>query len=249
MRHFLVASLCLLFTAAGLRAETARITGLTAPADGTYKRSEVLMFTANFSVPVFVTGAPRLPLLVGNETRFATWTPPLEDNGGAMSLSFVYTPEPGDVATNGVAVGAALDLNGGVVRTTGGDAVATEVPAVDTHGVRLVSLAPPTPQILGVAADAQGRALPGANGTLVLRGTADGDSMVTLSREDIGIVAQTKAEPNGAWSIEYPRAELGGGTYRFTAIAQNRDGLVSASSAPLELTIVVDDTPRGRRAL
>lgn len=211
---------------------------VSAPPDGDYDRTMALHFTASFSSPVVVRGSPRLVLRVGGSIRHATWTPPLGLPAAMTSLTFVYHPDPLDETADGIVVAPELDLNGGEIQGVDTSAVQLSFAAPDTRGVRVRLRPPPTPRILGLTSGRE--TMPGAmaaGNDFVLRGTADAGSRVTVSLVDGEVVGATTAVANGAWSVAYPPALLGAGTYRLTAMAQNSAGLISAPSARLELNV------------
>lgn len=78
-----------------------------------------------------MTGVPQIPLMIGSETRQATYIP---DHWAFMnpesSLYFCYSVRPEDRDTDGISIPAdSLSLNGGAI-TLAGDA---ETDAVLTH--------------------------------------------------------------------------------------------------------------------
>lgn len=212
-------------------AQPASITFLTAPRSGTYDRSLALCFTASFSAPVVVEGAPRLALQVGKVTRYATLTPSLTAKvGGERALVFEYVPLAGDADDDGITVASSIDLNGGTIRSLDSTAASLVFSPPDTRGVIVTVLRPPTPRLLAAVRG-------GANGArLVLEGTADGSSMVLITRSDIGLIGVTMAAANGSWIFEYAGARVG--TMQFSVAAENSDGILSADSAPFSVTIV-----------
>lgn len=107
-----------------------------------------------------------------------------------------------------------------------------EAYAVDT-------IVPPAPVITAISEDT------GVNGdrvtvdaTLVLSGTAEADSTVTLTRAGSGIIGSTNANGSGAWSFDYTGTELPEGTNIFTATATDATGNTSAVSAAF--AVIVD---------
>jgi hypothetical protein len=93
----------------------ATVTGLAA---GTYGVGQNLDFTATFSEPVVVTGAPRLAITVGANARVAAYL----SGSGTAALVFRYTVVPGDYAASGDVVIGALTLNGGTIKDPSGNA-------------------------------------------------------------------------------------------------------------------------------
>lgn len=207
------------------------VSQITAPPSGVYNRTLALQFAVRFSAPVLVEGAPRLALQVGTATRYATLTASLSPSpAGSNLLFFEYLPAAVDADDDGIAVAGAIDLNGGAIKAADATQATVTFTPPDTRGVKINVLRPPTPRI---AAAIRG----GAKGdTLVLEGSADGGSMIMINRADIGLVGVTMAAPNGAWTFEYAAARVG--TFQFSVTAENSDGVLSADSSSLSVTIV-----------
>ncbi|MFL7903374.1 Ig-like domain-containing protein [Azospirillum argentinense] len=100
----------------------ATFTAVTGPAAGRYlaARGDTLDFTVAFSDAVSVsgTGAPRLALTVGTQTRYATF---LRVESG--KLVFRYTVAADDLDSDGIVVAGTIDLNGAQIRDSAGNAV------------------------------------------------------------------------------------------------------------------------------
>jgi type II secretory pathway pseudopilin PulG len=69
------------------------------PANGNYVLGQTLTFTATLPLNITVTGTPRLDLLIGANTRYATYT----GGSGTTVLTFSYTVQASDAAPSGVA--------------------------------------------------------------------------------------------------------------------------------------------------
>jgi DNA-binding beta-propeller fold protein YncE len=69
------------------------------PANGNYVLGQTLIFTATFPVNITVTGTPQLDLLIGANTRYATYT----GGSGTTVLTFSYIVQASDAAPSGVA--------------------------------------------------------------------------------------------------------------------------------------------------
>jgi hypothetical protein len=220
--------------AAPALAESTFIKQLVPPADGIYDRSLVLRFTATFSSPVNVTGSPRLPLVVGGATRYATWSAPL-DGGPLATLAFEYVPQPYDSDRDGIATESRLDLNGGAIAGIDGTPADVSFVAPNTRGIRVELLLPPAPRIL--RAEFREAVGAGEPDILVLSGSADGNSVVTLQRGGTGVIGQAIAVDNGAWSIAYALTDPAMALH-FTATAMDRNGLESPPSDPMNVVVV-----------
>ena len=85
----------------------------SSPASGsTYGLSERIEVAVTFTRPVTVSGAPQLALVIGTETRQASYA----SGTGTDSLTFRYAVVAADSDANGLSVGAsALGLNGGTI--------------------------------------------------------------------------------------------------------------------------------------
>ena len=95
--------------------------GYSSPARGdTYELGETVEVEVEFDRAVTATGAPRVALTVGTETRHATirgW--------GTQSLHFDYTVQAGDRDEDGISIPAnALALNGGSITAADGTTAA-----------------------------------------------------------------------------------------------------------------------------
>ena len=120
----------------------ATVASVGVPANGAYTPGQTLTFTVNFSQTVTVDtsgGTPSIALTVGAATRHATY----QSGSGTSSLSFRYTVQPGDMDSDGIAVGA-LGLNGGTIRNGATNVNPTLNSVGATTGV-LVSAPPPAP--------------------------------------------------------------------------------------------------------
>jgi len=115
------------------------ITSVNVPANGTYNSGDVLTFTANFDENVTVTGTPSLPLIIGSTNVQATYT----GGSGTSALAFSYTVQNNESDLDGIALGAALQLNGGTIKDAAtNNAVLTINGAGNTSAVLVDALAP-----------------------------------------------------------------------------------------------------------
>ena len=99
--------------------------------DATYELGETITVVVQFDKPVEVTGSPRMRLIVGSRTRYATHDrnpsslSSLLPSGSSTLLEyyafFTYTVQAGDRDTDGIIIPPnAIDLNGGII-THGSD--------------------------------------------------------------------------------------------------------------------------------
>ena len=88
------------------------------PPGGTFAGGDKITVIFAINEGVTVTGAPRLALRIGPQTRFAT----LRERWGTTSLLFNYVVDESDRDDNGLSIDAdAVDLNGGTIRDNAGN--------------------------------------------------------------------------------------------------------------------------------
>ena len=109
------------------------------PSAGWYGIGASLHFSATFSGPVAVAGAPSLTLTLGSGVANATYI----SGSGTSLLVFSYTVQAGDSAPAGISIGASLSPNAGaLIGTSGAPVVPTLVGVGTTTGVLVDGTAP-----------------------------------------------------------------------------------------------------------
>src|SRR5206468_9228620 len=91
------------------------ITSVSKPADGRYKTGQNLDFTVTFNENATVVttgGTPAIGLTIGATARNASYV----SGSGTSALLFRYTTVSGDPDADGIAVAAAISLNGGTIK-------------------------------------------------------------------------------------------------------------------------------------
>ncbi|MYD78615.1 MAG: hypothetical protein F4239_06930, partial [Gammaproteobacteria bacterium] len=93
-----------------IRTKAVSLTLNSAGADNTYQSGDEIEVTATFTESVTVTGSPRIPFTLGQETLHAVY-----DSGSpGTALEFSYTVVAGDLDTDGIEIAAnALENHGG----------------------------------------------------------------------------------------------------------------------------------------
>ncbi|MDH4568073.1 DUF4347 domain-containing protein [Pseudomonas sp. BN414] len=119
------------------------VTSVSVPANGTYVAGQNLDFTVNLSEAVIVDttgGTPRVAItLDGGGTVFANYL----SGSGTSALVFRLTVSSGQLDTNGVSVGGAIQANGGTLRdSVGNNANTTLNNVASTTGVRVDAVVP-----------------------------------------------------------------------------------------------------------
>ncbi len=108
------------------------------PSNGTYLESVNLDFTLNFNATVNVTGAPRVPIVVGTSTVYADYL----SGSGSSSLVFRYTTTTSDSDLDGIFLSSPIDLNTGTIKDVGNRAAILSYAPSDTSGI-LIDGTPP----------------------------------------------------------------------------------------------------------
>ena len=112
-------------------AQAATIASVSTPANATYKTSNNLDFTVNFSRPVFVTNTPRIALTVGATTLYANYL----SGHGTSSLIFRYTIQAGEKDLNGIAMTSPIELNSGSIRDSANTSADLNFTVPNTAGI------------------------------------------------------------------------------------------------------------------
>lgn len=109
----------------------------------------------------------------------------------------------------------------------------------DTVQLNFDSTAPDAPVFTGISDDT---GTPGdlitADTTLILHGTAESNTVITITRDGTGVIGTTNASPSGEWSFDHRTTLLPAGTNLFTATATDAAGNTSVASATLEVVIL-----------
>jgi hypothetical protein len=119
------------------------VASVSAPSDGTYIVGQNLDFTVNFSENMVVDttgGVPRIAVTL--DTGGTVYAEYVSGSGGS-ALVFRLTAASGQLDSNGVTLGSALQLNGGSIRdTAGNDTVVTLNAVASTAHVKVDGVVP-----------------------------------------------------------------------------------------------------------
>ena len=216
------------------------VSSVSVPADDLYKVGEDLDFTVTMVLPVTVTGTPTIPITIGDQTVNATL---VGTATATSSLTFRYTVVEGDLDTDGIAVGAAMNLNGGTMRDEFDvDAILTLNSVAATDDVLVDGVIPNAPVVVSLSEDS-GTASDDQltnDQTLTFTGTAEANSTVTvfINGSNRGIAI---ADGSGDWSFDSSVGEAAftfdEGDHVVTATATDAAGNESAESADFDLTV------------
>ncbi|WP_275545430.1 Ig-like domain-containing protein [Pseudomonas sp. Marseille-Q0931] len=207
---------------------------VSVPANGTYGIGADLTFTVNFSEAINVGGAPRIAMLIGADTYYASYV----SGSGTSALQFSAIVQPGWLDANGITV-SSLSLNGGrLTDLNGNDAVLTLNSVGSTAAVLVDGIAPSAPSVptLQPASDTGVSNNDGItrDTTPTLTGTAESGATVSLY---VGttLLGSTTADGAGNWSIT--SSALADGSHALTVQATDAAGNKSVFSSPLLITI------------
>jgi hypothetical protein len=126
------------------------ISSVTGPANATYRPTQALSFTANFSETVTVTGTPRLALTIGSTARYANYAS--GTNTRALVFSYTVASSASDIDSDGIAVSTTLDLNSGTIVDLASNALSALTFSAPTLTSVLVAQPPAAPTIDSISA-------------------------------------------------------------------------------------------------
>ncbi|MEX0619687.1 MAG: Ig-like domain-containing protein [Pseudohongiellaceae bacterium] len=215
------------------------VDSVTVPNNATYMAGQNLDFTVNTDEAVTVNtdgGTPRLQLTVGAATRFALY----ESGSGTMALLFRYTVQAGDNDNDGISLDATLDANGGTLRDAAGNDLVLTNAIADTAAVLVDTTVPATPAAPDLAAGSDSGSSDSdditSDQTPTLNGTAEADSLVSITSSEDGLLDTVSADGSGDWSFT-PVTDMTQADHELTVKATDAGGNVSAASTALEITI------------
>lgn len=89
------------------------VSSVSVPPNTTYKIGDNLDFTVNMILPVSITGTATIPVTIGSTTINATQVGSVTNSG---TILFRYTVLEDQMDADGIAVGTAMNLNGGTMK-------------------------------------------------------------------------------------------------------------------------------------
>nr|WP_295871979.1 gliding motility-associated C-terminal domain-containing protein [uncultured Chitinophaga sp.] len=102
------------------------VTHVTVPLNGTYKTGEPLVFTVHLSEAVRLTRSPArvtLPVMIGSTPVQAAYV----SGDGSDALVFRYVVRSGQMDTDGIYIGAPLQLNGDILADPAGNTIIADL--------------------------------------------------------------------------------------------------------------------------
>lgn len=175
----------------------------------------------------FVTGT-------GTDDEIVGFTGTIADINAALDGA-VYTPPSGHDGTASILVFTSDLGNSG----TGGFLSDSDTIELNFDNT------PPAPPVFTSVSDDTGTDgdLLTADTTLILHGTAESNTVVTITRVGTGVIGSTNANASGNWSFDYRGTLLPVGTNVFNATATDEAGNTSAASADFEVVVFDDIVP------
>lgn len=104
-----------------------------------------------------------------------------------------------------------------------------------------IDATPPAPPVIVAVSEDRGPVADDgitSDNTLLLKGTAEAEATVTVTRVGSGVIGTAKANATGTWEYSYENTALEDGNYSFTATAA--DALGNASPASERFTVTID---------
>ncbi|MBD65171.1 MAG: hypothetical protein CME62_08190 [Halobacteriovoraceae bacterium] len=219
--------------------------------DGTYTNGQQLNFVLNYNIPVdFVDDVPRLPLIIGSNTVYASYL----NGNGTKNFSFSYNVTASDYDGDGIVIGNNLDHQLATATSStnipASSDLTTALLTTDTTGVLVGSLNPPTQLVItNQPTDTYKDALISPAITVEVRDGSNNlvttsSAMVTLSFNNDpsagsaslgGSVA--KAAVNGVATFDDISIDTVNTGYSFNF---NSSGLTAATSSQFD---ILDNTP------
>ncbi len=89
--------------------------------------------TVTLNESVTVTGSPQIPVTVGSQTRYATYT----SGSSTNTPTFTLTPQAGDLDLDGITIASPIDLNGGTIKDAAGNNAALTFTPPNTTGIKV----------------------------------------------------------------------------------------------------------------
>jgi gliding motility-associated-like protein len=216
------------------------VSSVEVPADATYKVGAELEFTVNMVLPITVTGTLTLPITIGSAEVNATLT---GATSNTSALVFSYTVVEGDLDTDGIAIGTAMNLNGGTMKDEFEvDALLALNNISSTTNVLVDGIIPIAPVITGLSEDSGSSDSDQLTNdqTLTFTGTAEANSSVTVFVDGNNRGTAT-ADGSGDWSFDSSVGEaalvLAEGDHTVTATTTDAAGNTSVQSADFDLEV------------
>lgn len=212
------------------------VSSVEVPADGTYKIGDNLDFTVNMVLTVTVTDTPTFPITIGDQTVNATLVGTATNT---TTLTFRYTVLEGDLDTDGIAVGASMNLNGGTMKDEFDvDAILTLNNVASTAQVFVDGVIPATPVVASISDDSGSLSDDELTNDQSLNFTGTAEALATVEVfVDGASIGTTTADASGDWTFDHTGTDLAEGTYEVTATATDAAGNISSASSALSVEV------------
>jgi len=203
----------------------------------------VLTASVRFSESVFVSGSPRLSVLIGSSSVVAVY----KSGTGTNTVTFVYSIIGSQTDTDGVSISAnSLALNGGTINDLAGNsATITHVATAANTAYKVDTTSPNAPTLAlgaGVANGASSVEARQASGVVTVSGETGSSIEVQFARADGGTATKVVTGTGAAVAVVLTAADvvsLGDGIISVTAVATDVAGNVGSAGS---ITFTLDTT-------
>lgn len=176
------------------------VTSVSVPAVGSYGIGRNLDLTVHMSEPVFVTGAPSIPLTIGTTDVEATYV-----SGTGADALFRYTVQAGLLDADGITVGTDFTLHGGSMKDQAGNDAGITLFNTGSTDYVLVESIPPTITGIHVPSAATYKTGDPLNFTVTLSEnvTVTGTPSISLTIGDTSVQADYLNSGSGTSSLAF----------------------------------------------
>lgn len=208
----------------------ATVSSVSVPANGTYTAGQNLDFTVTFTETVVVNttgGTPRIALVIGATSVSAAYV----SGSGTTSLVFRHTVGTGSSDSDGIAIGAAITLEGGTITDAASSAATMTLNSVgSTAGVLVDAMAPAV--VLTAPAGLQ-------TGTFTVMASFS-EPVTGFAVADLAVTGGTAGNfAGGGATYTFDITPAGGGTVTITVpagVADDASGNDNTASVPLTVS-------------
>jgi hypothetical protein len=187
---------------------------------------DVLTARITFSEAVNITGSPRLAIVVGSNSVFASYS----SGTGSNQISFSYTIISGQTDSDGIAISLnSVSLNGGtIIDLAGNSATITHAAVAANSSFKVDTTSPAAPVLAlgsGVSTGASAAEAVQASGVITVNGESGASIVVTFSRSGGGSLTKTVTGTGSPVAVTLVSADL----------PTLGDGLISVSATSTDL--------------
>jgi VCBS repeat-containing protein len=206
---------------------------VTEPVNNTYGQGSSLTFEVTFDTNTIVLGTPRLVLNIGGVTRYASMT----TGNGSSTLIFTYNIIAGENDNDGISANTTIDLNGGSILSSTGDAFPLDISAQLSSLANVLVNTSLTPPGQVAAVTQTNLSVDSSQATFTWTAPAPGGAPITeyiVQYREAGTIPFTTLSPNPTTTSATISGLEVDTTYEVKVAAYN--GVVGPSSSLLSFT-------------